>query len=162
MSEPRRMSPRAVLVGVAAIVLAVLAVNTLIFSRGWGLASAPGSAPGATGPSVLPPGYVIGGVWVVLFSLFAAAWAILPPEARRGRQAIGALVLACLAYPFYALATDNAWLGLAGTVFTLVLAAVVVGRYLWPVKRAAALLVFPVIPWLLFAAWGVYADGLLI
>ena len=146
---------------------AVLGVNLVV--------QALGLQGGASGP----PGWLIGTVWTVIFALYGLAYAALRrvPEPAGSRKAgpgpdgagpsgsgpdgagqvgprkagIVGLGIICLAYPFYTSGFEDAGVALAGTAATFVAAAALV-VWLWPVSRAAALLVAPVLPWLIYAA----------
>ena len=99
----------------------VVALNGLIFALGW---STRGTA---LDPWFAPPGWVIGCVWVGLFALLAAArWTLHARPAGRGW--VTALLLACLAFPFYAQAPGSVWAGFAGSVGTGLLAAFVTAK----------------------------------
>jgi tryptophan-rich sensory protein len=65
------------------------------------------------------------------------------------------LVFDCFAYPFYALATDNVWAGLAGNVGTAALAAVATA-YAYPQDRRASMLLS------LVALWSTYATSIVV
>ncbi len=122
---------------------AVLVVNALIFGLGF---------PGAAGDPSGPPGWFVGLVWTVLFALFGAAhWRLqAAADAAAARFWLVAFSVLCLIYPFYTLGLSNRSIGLAGNVVTAV-AAILLVRRLWLACVTAALLVVPVIPWLVLA-----------
>ena len=100
-----------------------------------------------------PPGYVIGGVWVVLFAcLGAARWVTLraPLGSSRAARPIMYLLFFCLAYPFYTWGLKSLTAGLIGNLATIVLACVVISQTA-RISRFAAALVAPVALWLCFA-----------
>lgn len=123
--------------------------NGIIFLFGWN-----GGASGQQAPSFQPPGWVIGAVWMMLFAAMGAArWAALRDGAARDRSRswmIPALILACFAYPYYTLGFRSLELGLAGSIATMVFAAVIAWR-LAGRSRLAALLVLPTALWCAFA-----------
>lgn len=124
--------------------------NGIIFLFGWN-----GDAPGKQLPSFQPAGWVIGMVWMTLFAAMGAArWAARRDGAASGRpQAwmIPALILACFAYPYYTLGFRSLEIGLAGSIATMLLAAVIAWR-LAGQSRLAALLVLPTALWCAFAS----------
>ncbi len=118
----------------------VVVLNGVIFALGWNTRS------NSPVPWFAPPGWVIGLVWVGLFTLLATArWRL---HARPGSRAwVTGLLLACLAFPFYAQAPGSVWAGFAGSVGTGLLAAVVATR-----AGPAAGLVLPTALWCAFAS----------
>jgi tryptophan-rich sensory protein len=97
-------------ISVAVPVIAAILVNTLIFLQQSSPASSDGSQQHRPAASpLLPPGVVVGVVWVVILAgLGAAFWALDTASARRSgtgvvvaaKVALVALVLYCIAYPF--------------------------------------------------------------
>ncbi len=132
-------------------VAAALVMNGLIFSLGWN------DGTQLTDPGD-PPGWLVGAVWVVLFALLGLAlWTLQrvgSEPARRGRSRVLILILFCLAYPLYAIATDSWALGLIGNFLTIALALYVIVR-VWPASPPAAWLVFPIIPWVSYATFAI-------
>lgn len=124
--------------------------NGIIFLFGWN-----GDSPGKQLPSFQPTGWVIGTVWMTLFAAMGAArWAaVRDGAAARRRQAwmIPALILACFAYPYYTLGFRSLEIGLAGSIATMLLAAVIAWR-LAGQSRLAAMLVLPTALWCAFAS----------
>jgi tryptophan-rich sensory protein len=131
-----------------------LAANAMIFSFGWG-------NPWVEYPSLLrPPGWLIGAVWVGLFTLMAVArWIVVAAPGMRPAdiRLVDALIVVCLSYVFYALATDSRVLGLLGNIGTIALALVATVR-LWRVARPAALLIVPVPIWIAYATATILAG----
>jgi len=129
----------------AVFVGAALVVNAIIFGLGF---------PGAAGDPSGPPGWFIGLAWAVLFAMFGAAhWRLQAlANASAGRVGLVAFAMLCLIYPFYTLGLSSCSIGLLGNIVTA-LAAVLLVRRIWPASATAALLVAPVIPWLVFASW---------
>jgi tryptophan-rich sensory protein len=144
---PTTDARRSLICHLLVVVGTVLLVNGLIFGMGWNSSRA--EAPLET----LPPGWVIGSVWVVLFTLFAVAlWQLRTHPA--AYNWLIALILFCLAYPFYSLAFDNRYAGLLGNLGCIALGGLVTGRAL-SASRPAALCIFPVIPWVIYATVGI-------
>lgn len=99
----------------------VLGLNGLVFALGW---TTRNTRPD---PWFAPPGWVIGCVWVGLFTLLAVArWRLADRPGRRAGVTV--LLLACLAFPFYAQATGSGWAAFGGSAGTGVLAAIVAAR----------------------------------
>jgi tryptophan-rich sensory protein len=102
-----------------------------------------------------PPGWVIGLVWVCLFTFLGTArWLLLEyrDQEFRGTLWVWLLLLFCAAYPVYTFGLKNLAVGLGGNVATAVLA-------LWIALRArktsllAAGLVSTVALWVTFASF---------
>ena len=103
----------------AAIALAAIANATLAH---FGLAQ----PPHERWPAFAPPGPAIGAIWVVLFAAMGAArWSVareFGPHATSNARAIGALIVICLAYPFYTHVVGGHAIELAGNVVTFAIA----------------------------------------
>ena len=128
-----------------AAVLVAAAVNGAIGALGLN-----GGHEGLREPAFAPPGWFIGGTWVVLFALMGAArWAAVRDRDRRGGWWVVGLLAICVAYPFYTGGFDLLP-SMAGNVVTLVVATAVALR-LRRRSRTAALLIVPVIAWVAFA-----------
>ena len=124
-------------------------VNGLIFGLGWGRSSGP--QPG------LPPGWVVGTIWVVLFAgMGVARWLLLRAARSHGEQWraewVSALAFLCLLYPLYTSGFSNKFDGLVGNVVTWV-AAVPIALYVFRRSRVAGLCLAPLVVWLGYAAW---------
>ena len=103
-------------------------------------------------PSFAPPGWFIGAMWVLLFALMGLArWsAVAAGSAGRSRSSwVVALIVLCVAYPFYTTGFDLIP-SMIGNVVTLA-ASLFVAFKLVPVSRRAALLIAPVVGWTAFA-----------
>ncbi len=119
-----------------------LVLNGVIFGLGWQRPSGP--QPG------LPPGWVVGSLWLVLFAgMGVARWLLL--RARAGAEWVSLLALLCLLYPLYTAGLRNDRVGLVGNVVTLVV-ALGVAVYAWRRVRVAGACVTAVCAWLLYAA----------
>ena len=146
MATTRGGTRVALVTNLAAIVGATLAINGLIFGLGWDGGPDPASTSRLT-----PPGWVVGSVWMVLMAALAIArWRLGGPDAAAERGWVTLLIVSCLAYPFYAIATRSLAAAFAGNLATIALAGFVAGR-VWPASRAAAACVAPIVPWVLFA-----------
>ncbi|MBC7795911.1 MAG: tryptophan-rich sensory protein [Pyrinomonadaceae bacterium] len=142
---------KSLIFNIALSIGAVLVVNALIFGFGWNVET------GSTRYIWFEPaGYVVGIVWVALFALMGTArWVLnfqVTKDAARGKLWIVILMISCLLYPLYALATGSVLAGFLGNIETVILSAFV----FWRVRRAsnfAAFLVAPVIVWAVFATF---------
>lgn len=94
MSYTQSMGVKAVFC-VATPVLAALASNAIIALKGWGRKATKASQQRMRG---LPPGWVIGTVWVLIFGLLGWVW-FLVWGSPLAHAAVVALILYCLAYP---------------------------------------------------------------
>lgn len=129
----------------------VVLVNTLIFSLEWTTNSPEKSIET---PSFAPAGWVVGTVWTIWFiGLAIARWIVGKFEndkVNTDRLLIDLLIISCLIYPFYSLAIGSVIGGLIGNIFTIFLSSSVFYRILKK-SKAAAFLIFPIIPWVTFA-----------
>jgi tryptophan-rich sensory protein len=146
---------RQILLRASGYVAVALILNGLIFSLGW---NDTGVTRQATPPWFAPPGWVIGAIWTLLFAGMGAADVLLSarlPGAGRARLVGRLLAFDCLAYTFYALATDSVWAGFAGNIGTVLLAATAALLARPHDRRAAALLG-------LVALWSAYATSIVV
>ena len=107
-------------------------------------------------PGFMPPGWVFGLVWTILYALLGIALAMLlhARGARRRGAALGLfavqLALNYLWTPvFFAFHEVGLALLLIGAMIALTVALVVL---IWGIRRVAALLLLPYLAWLCFAA----------
>jgi tryptophan-rich sensory protein len=137
---------------VAAAILVTLALNGLVFALGWAGASAEAARPN----SLLPLGWVIGGVWLVILTLVAgAAWWLASDrraEVRRLAPWALALIGFCLAYPFYTIGFRSDAVALFGNLATIIASAFLAGRALASSRGSAALILLPAL-WTSFATY---------
>lgn len=141
--------------GLAANILTALAVtlilNGMIFAFGWNL-----NPSTSVRPSFAPPGPVIGAIWVVLVMGMAAAhWKLRTLGQRTLANNVLILLAVCLGYPFYALASNNQWVGLAGNIVTLLLSGGLAWK-VWPISRFAG------VPLAAVALWVGYATAVVV
>jgi translocator protein len=130
-------------------VLAVIAGNALIFALGLD----GGSLPPAKA-AWIPPGPVVGAVWIGQFALIGLSrWFYLRDTRERGRLAWlpVALGLLALAFPIYTAGLSDPRTGAAGTLVTLALTVatqLALGRH----SSAAAWALVPLAAWLSYVA----------
>ena len=132
----------------ALFVVPPLLLNGVIFGLGWNRTSA--ALPG------LPPGWFVGGLWMLLFAgMGVARWLLLRHGLDRGvRMATAAVVLLgflCLIYPLYTIGFSDDRAGLVGNLITLLVAVPVLLLALRR-SRAAAGCISAVCLWLSYAA----------
>ncbi len=96
-------------------------------------------------PSFAPQGPVIGVVWIVLFAGMGAAYGLA-----RSRRAVAALIVLCLAYPFYTHVIGGHLTELVGNIVTFAHAVWLTTR-LRSESTAAMWLVGCVAAWIAFA-----------
>ncbi len=145
LNQPNTVS---LILNILVALVAVSAMNGLIFGLGWNKPIEP------VAKSLLaPPTYLIGIVWTILFVLMATArWQLNFDEiAADARTWVTVLIISCIVYPLYTLAFNNAISGLLGNLETIALAAFVIFR-VWSISEFAALLILPIIPWVLYAS----------
>jgi translocator protein len=116
-------------------------------------------------PAIMPPGWVFGAAWTVLYILLGLAVAlILHARGARGRGlalALFALQL-LLNYAWSPLFFAYHEVGAAfWTIVAIILLSAAVAILFWRIRRAAALLMVPYLAWLGFAAVLTWQIGLL-
>lgn len=107
-------------------------------------------------PGFMPPGWVFGAAWTILYILLglALAW-LLHARGARGRRAALAVFLLQLALNY---AWSPVFFGLHRVGVALILIAAMIALtailivLLWRIRRVAALLLLPYLAWLAFAA----------
>ena len=107
-------------------------------------------------PGFMPPGWVFGAAWTVLYILLGLVLAtIVHARGARGRKLVLGLFLGQLALNF---AWSPVFFAAHQTVTALVLILLMIGlsaaacMLLWPIRRTASLLMLPYLAWLCFAA----------
>jgi translocator protein len=107
-------------------------------------------------PAIMPPGWVFGAAWTILYILLGLALAlVLHARGARGRGAALALFLLQLLLNyawsplFFAYHEVDAafW-----TIVVMFLLSLATALLFWPIRRSAALLMLPYLAWLCFAA----------
>jgi tryptophan-rich sensory protein len=129
----------------AAFIVPPLVLNGIIFGLGWN---------GNTAPSpFLPPGWLVGTIWMVLFTAMGIArWLLVRGEEAPSRSwLVSLLAFLCMMYPLYTLGLRSETIGLAGSVGTAVIAIWVAVR-LVSASRGAAALISLVLAWLMYAS----------
>lgn len=137
----------------------VLIANGLIFSLGWNT----NTDPVRRSTTYTGSGALVGTVWITLFlGMAVARWRLNGPalrdeRAENARWWLGVLVVSCLLYSAYSLATNSMYGGLVGNVVTILLAGWIAKR-IWPHDQLSALLVGLVVGWVLFATYIIFGE----
>lgn len=101
-----------------------------------------------------PPGWIVGGVWVILFGLLGLArWRLVRLGSATGRQGarwVIAFVAVCTLYPVYTLGLRSLTAGLVGNLGTM-LFAIVLGLRFWRVDPVSVGVFALVAGWLSYA-----------
>lgn len=143
-----RASPgRRLRTNLALFIGAPLLLNGLIFGLGW-------NRPRAKAAGI-PPGGVVGGLWLLLFAGMGAARSQLenaPPSLFRERRTewVSLLAFLCLLYPLYTEGLHDDRIGLGGNIVTAVVSFTALERTAHR-SRPAALLLLPTCLWLTYA-----------
>ena len=127
---------------VAAPVVSAGVLNAIIFGLKLDISG------GAPKNPYLPPGYVVGAIWVVLFGLLGYAhyrFTLASP-------AIAATILFCLAYPILTSALRDPRVSRALNTATLVIACATTAVCLYE-SPADALLLAPLVAWAAYVNW---------
>jgi hypothetical protein len=140
MEHKQRMSGLAA--NLAVFIISPLVMNAIVFGLGWDRASA--SVAG------VPPGPVVGAIWMLLFTGMGVARWLLVRANRGGAEWVSLLAFVCLLFPLYTAGLRNMVVGLVGTLLSAAL-AIAVTRSAWSRSRQAAVCVSAVCAWLLYA-----------
>jgi len=132
---------------------ATLVLNGLIFSLGLN------DRPMATAEGVLPPGYVIGTVWSLLFAAMGAAYwrvarrpAHIWPGSVQPQLQVLAFAGFCLAYPVFTLGFSVGALVVAGNLVCIVWSSALAGSFAAQMRLAAGLIFLPAI-WVMYVTY---------
>jgi tryptophan-rich sensory protein len=139
-------------------IIAVIAIELLGGASGWLSNSGYGNGwfDGLKKPSFMPPGFLFGIVWPILYALLGIALGMVvaqPPSPRRtmALTLFGIQMILNFAWsPIFFGAHDMA-LGKVVIFAMAVVAAAAAGQFL-RIRRAAGLLMVPYLAWLIFAA----------
>lgn len=116
-------------------------------------------------PATMPPGWVFGAAWTILYVLLGLALAlVLHARGARGRGLAVALFLLQLLLNFAWSPLFFAYheVGAAfWTIAAMILISAATALLFWRIRRAAALLMLPYLAWLGFAALLTWQIGLL-
>ncbi len=143
---PDRLN-RSLAANLAVFVGAPLLLNGVIFGLGW-------NRPRAKAAGI-PPGWVVGGLWLLLFAgLGTAHWELANTRSglfrERRTEWVSLLAFLCLLYPFYTEGLRDDRVGLGGNIVTAAVGFVALERT-GRRSNAAALYVLPTCLWLVYA-----------
>jgi len=150
MTESKRVPVLSSLAAnLSVFIVAPLVLNGVIFGLGWDRQT--GAAKGQM--AGIPPGWVVGTIWMVLFAgMGVARWLLIKAGAsQRLVEGPSLLAFLCLLYPLYTAGLQNDGVGLVGSIVTAAVAlplAVLVRRW----SPAATGCLAAVCCWLLYAA----------
>jgi tryptophan-rich sensory protein len=140
MPPPSRHSLAA---NLAVYIVVPLAMNGAIFGLGWNDA-------GPKNP-MLPPGWIVGTIWMLVFAgMGVARWMLTCGSEPRVARWVDGLALLCLVYPLYTLGLKSQAIGLAGAIVTSLVAFAIAVR-VWRQSKAASVLTACVALWTLYA-----------
>ena len=135
-----------------AVLLAILANVYILLARPFGATQ--GIPIDQTGPIGAVIGTIVPFVWLFLFAGMGTTFWLLV----RGRQdmtisawLVVTLVALCVGYPFYTGSLNSPSVALVGNGIVVVLAAFACWR-IWPMSRAGAALLLPVVFWVSLAS----------
>lgn len=143
---------------------AMLAAAGLAVFLNGGLALLGDDAHGVDRPisaMFVPPGWLVGSVWLVLFALLGLArWRLLRAGSEAGRE--GArwtmlFIIVCALYPLYTLGLRSLTAGFFGNLGTVLL-AIALGLKLRGIDRLSAGVFALVVGWLCYASLAVTAQ----
>ncbi len=135
----------------------VVAIEVLGGLSGWISNSGYGNAwfDALHKPSFMPPGWMFGVVWPILYALLGIALAMIlaePPSARRTTALTLFMVQLALNLAWSPIFFAGHDIGLAKIViFIMALVAAYVARQFYRLRRIAGLLMLPYLAWLVFA-----------
>lgn len=143
----RRRSQRSLAANLAVFVGAPLLLNGVIFGLGW-------NRPRAKAAGI-PPGWVVGGLWMLLFAgMGTARWELENAPARlfgeRRSGWVSLLAFLCLLYPLYTEGLRDDRIGLGGNIVTAAVGVAALERVRHR-SKTAALLLLPTCVWLGYA-----------
>ena len=135
----------------------VVAIEVLGGLSGWISNSGYGNAwfDALHKPSFMPPGWMFGVVWPILYALLGIALAMIlaePPSARRTTALTLFMVQLALNLAWSPIFFAGHDIGLAKiVVFIMALVAAYVARQFYRLRRIAGVLMLPYLAWLVFA-----------
>jgi tryptophan-rich sensory protein len=132
----------------AVFIVLPLVLNGVIFGLGWNRETAASKGQMAG----IPPGWVVGTIWMLLFTAMGVArWLLIRRGAGRLVEGPSLLAFLCLLYPLYTAGLRNDSVGLVGNIVTAAV-ALPVAVLVWRWSRAATGCLAAVCAWLLYAA----------
>jgi tryptophan-rich sensory protein len=124
------------------VILAII-LNLIIYSFKWNK-----NEPNP----YLPPGYVIGIVWIIIFGLLGYAYYLILNERNKitlGSISIILMILFCLLYPFLTGGFNNKYISRLLNMLTLIF-SIIVGFIIFSESKYIYLYIIPLILWSLY------------
>ena len=146
------------LICVTVFIAVTMVINGLIALIGW-----EGDETRFTeGPSRLPPGWIIGLVWTILFIGMASAFWLLASSteitSRRKAGEVLAFAIFCLSYPIFTMGFSVYFLIFCGNLLCIVWSSYLTGVLRDISRPASALMVLPAI-WVCYATWALITPA---
>lgn len=146
------------LICVTVFISVTMVINGLIALIGW-----EGDETRFTeGPNRLPPGWIIGLVWTILFIGMASAFWLLASSteitSRRKAGEVLAFAIFCLSYPIFTMGFSVHFLVFSGNLLCIVWSSYLTGVLRDISRPASALMVLPAI-WVCYATWALITPA---
>ena len=146
------------LICVTVFISVTMVINGLIALIGW-----EGDETRFTeGPNRLPPGWIIGLVWTILFIGMASAFWMLASSteitSRRKAGEVLAFAIFCLSYPIFTIGFSVHFLVFSGNLLCIVWSSYLTGVLRDISRPASALMVLPAI-WVCYATWALITPA---
>ena len=146
------------LICLTVFIAVTMVINGLIALIGW-----EGDETRFTeGPNRLPPGWIIGLVWTILFIGMASAFWLLGSSteitSRRKAGEVLAFAIFCLSYPIFTMGFSVHFLVFFGNLFCIVWSSYLTGVLRDISRLASALMVLPAI-WVCYATWALITPA---
>ena len=146
------------LICVTVFIAVTMLINGLIALIGW----EGGETRFTKGPNRLPPGWVIGLVWTILFIGMASAFWLLASSteitSRRKAGEVLAFAIFCLSYPIFTMGFSVHFLVFSGNLLCIVWSSYLTGVLRDISRPASALMVLPAI-WVCYATWALITPA---
>ena len=146
------------LICVTVFITVTMVINGLIALIGW-----EGDETRFTeGPNRLPPGWIIGLVWTILFIGMASAFWLLASSteitSRRKAGEVLAFAIFCLSYPIFTMGFSVHFLVFSGNLLCIVWSSYLTGVLRDISRPASALIMLPAI-WVCYATWALITPA---
>lgn len=146
------------LICVTVFIAVTMLINGLIALIGW----EGGETRFTKGPNRLPPGWIIGLVWSILFIGMASAFWLLASSteitSRRKAGEVLAFAIFCLSYPIFTMGFSVHFLVFSGNLLCIVWSSYLTGVLRDISRPASALMVLPAI-WVCYATWALITPA---
>ena len=146
------------LICVTVFIAVTMVINGLIALIGW----EGGETRFTEGPNRLPPGWIIGLVWTILFIGMASAFWLLASSteitSRRKAGEVLAFAIFCLSYPIFTMGFSVHFLVFSGNLLCIIWSSYLTGVLRDISRPASALMVLPAI-WVCYATWALITPA---